>query len=90
MLRVFYFQLCSLVAKLPSQPAHGNSSGSPPDPMRQFAKGTLGSAFLCLLLMSPETNARIRSGTITGLATDRLGGLQCAESHRAERSAWPP
>jgi hypothetical protein len=58
-----------------SHSAHGKGSGSSQDPIRHVAKRTLGCVLLCLLLMAPGTNAQIRSGTITGLATDPSGAV---------------
>ena len=68
-------QLCSPLAKPPSDSADGISSDSFRDPMTHVAKRTLGCALLCLSFVAPDTYAQIRSGTITGLVTDPNGAV---------------
>jgi Carboxypeptidase regulatory-like domain len=67
--------LFSLVERLPCHSTHGKGSDPIRDPIRHVAKRTLGWALLCTLLMVPDTNAQIRSGTIAGLATDPSGAV---------------
>ena len=68
-------QLCSLEAKSSSHSARGIGYGSFRDPISYVAQRAIGCVILCQLLMTPNTYAQIRSGTITGLATDPNGSV---------------
>jgi len=69
----FCFQLSSLRAKLLCPLTHGRVSAQPK--VTTLLNRTIGYALLGLLFITPDANAQIRSGTITGLAKDPTGAV---------------